>query len=73
MKSKALFGPRICVCCGERIARRSENPNLCTPCFAFAGAMEEIQPPLPKSAANLNWTKSKPPHTARIRSKSTRL
>jgi len=29
MKSKSLSGPRICVCCGERMTRRSENPNIC--------------------------------------------
>jgi hypothetical protein len=72
MKSKSLSGPRICVCCGERITRRSENPNICVSCFAFAGVTEEVQQPLPKSAANLNWTKSKPPPAAKIRRCTTR-
>jgi len=72
MKSKSLSWPRICVCCGERITRRSENPNICISCFTFAGATEEIQKPVPKSAANLNWTKSKPPPAAKIRRCTTR-
>jgi len=72
MKSKSLSWPRICVCCGERMTRRSENPNICLSCFAFAGTTEEVQQPLPKSAANLNCTKSKPPTAAKIRRCTTR-
>jgi hypothetical protein len=66
MKARYLTGPRICVCCGEPIVRQSENPNVCIACFAFGGSAEEPQPPLPKSAANLNWTKAKQKPGAKI-------
>jgi hypothetical protein len=66
MKARSLNGPRICVCCGEPITRRSENPNICVSCFAFAGSTEEASQPLPKAAANLNWTKSKPTPAVKI-------
>ena len=41
MKPKLISRPRICVCCGERIARRSVNPNVCLPCYAFAGHVQD--------------------------------
>jgi len=65
MKPKLSGRPRVCVCCGGRITCRSENPNICMSCLAIVCA-EEVHPPLPNAAANLNWTKSKPVPAAKL-------
>jgi hypothetical protein len=52
MKLRSILRPRICICCGEHFTRRSENPNVCIPCFVFLGTPDDVQPmPEPKSAA----------------------
>jgi hypothetical protein len=46
------MNPRICVCCGQPMARKSQsrNPNLCASCSNIIGAFrdeeqEEIEEP----------------------------